>query len=149
MSELSANQTSQTFTTHSPSMVFTKSIFSSLSDRIGLLAAWVSNINTNFKSKFRRSGNKNRKEVGGIRQMDELPIANAFPPRYLLLCISTWKGYYLTQMLPVNLNVSNDEILFSQLKSAYHSQVGMWKRIISLRCIKDIRFVRVSDILLN
>lgn len=149
MSELGANQNSQASSTNAPSLASALNLFSSLGDRMELLTAFVSTILANFRGNLTRSGKNRNQGSRAVEEMDELPIANALPPRYLLLCISMWKGYYFTQMLPVDLNVANDEMLFCQLKSAYHCQVGLWKRILSLRCIKDIRFVRVSTIFCN
>jgi hypothetical protein len=149
MSELGANQNFELFTTNVLSVKSTRKFLSSLNDRIGLLATLVSTITAKLKRKVGRSGNKDRVESREDQELGELPIANTLPPRYLLLCISIWKGYYLTQMLTINLNVSNDEVLFCQLKNAYHHQVGILKRMLSLRCIKDMRFVRVSNILFN
>jgi hypothetical protein len=149
MSELSANQNFEPFTTNSLSVESTRKFLSSLNDRIGLLATLVSTITAELKRKVRESDNKDRAESREVHELGELPIANTLPPRYLLLCISIWKGYYFTQMLPVDLNVSNDEVLFCQLKNAYHRRVGILKRMLSLRCINDVRFVRVSSILFN
>jgi hypothetical protein len=149
MSELSSNQNYESFTTNVLSVESTRKFFSSLNDRIGLLATLVSTITAKLKRMVRGSGNKDRVESREVQELGELPIANTLPPRYLLLCISMWKGYYFTQMLPVDLNVYNDEVLFCQLKNAYHRRVGILKRMLSLRCIKDMRFVRVSGILFN
>jgi hypothetical protein len=64
--------------------------------------------------------------------------------RFLLLCISQWKGYFKTRMIPVNLDLDSDEELFLMLRAEYIRMIGPWRRFISLRCLKDIRFVQVS-----
>jgi hypothetical protein len=149
MSELGANQNFESYTTNVLSIESTRKFFSSLNDRIGLLATLVSTITARLKRKVGLSGKEDRVHSRDVQELGVLPIANTLPPRYLLLCISMWKGYYFTQMLPVDLNVSSDEMLFCQLKNTYHRRVGTLKRMLSLRCIKDIRFVRVSHILSN
>lgn len=145
MSELGEIQSTHSFSTKLLSALSPRKIFSSLGDRVDLLTDWLSKTIINLR-KAGRSDKSNREESGDIQRLNELPIANVPPPRYLLLCISLWRGYYLTQMLPVDLNVSNDEILFCQLKASYHRQVGWWKRMLSLRFVKDVRFVRVSTV---
>ncbi|TVY58466.1 hypothetical protein LSUE1_G008733, partial [Lachnellula suecica] len=142
MGELSANRNPQTISTNLLPVGSIPNLFSSLRDRIGLLVIWASVMTAKLHRKAGRSGDTGGVELREAYELDGLPIANALPPRYLLLCISLWKGYYFTQLVPIDLNVSNDEALFCHLKSAYHCQVGIWKRMLSLRCIKDIRFVR-------
>ncbi|KAL8910556.1 MAG: hypothetical protein Q9171_004138 [Xanthocarpia ochracea] len=64
--------------------------------------------------------------------------------RYLLLCISQWRGYYLTGMVPVDLRIASDDDLFRRMKVEYMTMLGPWRRFLSLRYLKDIRFVQFN-----
>lgn len=83
----------------------------------------------------------------GLRTGLELDSQRRESDRYLLLCISQWRGYYLTGMVPVDLRRVSDDDLFRRMKVEYMTMLGPWRRFLSLRYLKDIRFVQVRSFL--
>ena len=63
--------------------------------------------------------------------------------RHLLLCVSQWKGYYMTKMVAVDLHLSSDAQIFRRMKIEYNRMIGAWRRFLSLRRLIHIRFVQV------
>jgi hypothetical protein len=120
MRELTGNQTSRAALQTRPFMSVMRKLTSSLRDRINILTAWGSTFIIRLSNTLEPGDSSSSSPVDTTSaiELDELPFANALPPRYLLLCVSLWKGYYFTHMLPVDLNVSSDEYLFCQLKIA-------------------------------
>jgi hypothetical protein len=71
-------------------------------------------------------------------------LSSTLSQRFLFLCISQSRGYVKTTMIPVDLDLNSDGELFLKLKSEYLKLVGPFRRYLSLRSLKDIRFVQVS-----
>jgi hypothetical protein len=65
--------------------------------------------------------------------------------RFLLLCISKWRGYFKTRMIPIDLEFESDVELFQRLRTEYIQMIGPWRLFLSLRCLRDIIFVQVRN----
>ena len=65
--------------------------------------------------------------------------------RHLLLCVSQWKGYYLTKMVAIDLHLSSDAQIFRRMKVEYNRMIGSWRRFLSLKRLNAIRFVQVRS----
>jgi hypothetical protein len=66
--------------------------------------------------------------------------------RYLLLCLSQWKHDYLrTKLIRIQLLYKSDEELFKCLRTECLEMIRWWQSILSLKRLKDIRFVKVCS----
>jgi hypothetical protein len=83
-------------------------------------------------------------EEDSSQEMTDLHGDNTYPHKFLFLCISQWRRYYMTKMISVNVNINSDDVLFRLLRSNYALMIGPWRRILSLRYVSDIRFVQVK-----
>lgn len=65
--------------------------------------------------------------------------------KFLFLCISQWKRYYITKIVSIDLEtIKSDKALFQLLRKNYNIMIGPWRRFLSLKYISDIRFVQVK-----
>jgi hypothetical protein len=63
--------------------------------------------------------------------------------RHLQLCITRQKKFMDTTYCTINLDVKNDGELYEKLHSQYIALLGFWGRLLSLKKIGHIRFVKV------
>ena len=92
-------------------------------------------------------GDRNDREDEAQRETHQ--ESSESKPRHLLLCISQWRGYYKIELAPIDLRIDSDAQLFRDLRDKYKRTVGPWRRFLSLRYLKDIRFVRVHTYLVH
>ncbi|KAF2439586.1 hypothetical protein P171DRAFT_125938 [Karstenula rhodostoma CBS 690.94] len=63
-------------------------------------------------------------------------------PKHLQLCITRHRRYTQTRYTSHSLNMDSDKTLHDLLRKQYTELVGRWKRLLSLRQISQIRFVK-------
>jgi hypothetical protein len=68
---------------------------------------------------------------------------NVVPPMFLFLCVTTQRAYTRTQKTNICIQSDNDESLFRRIRVEFNRTMGSWRRVLALRKLKEIRFVKV------
>jgi hypothetical protein len=127
-------------TTQSAPRRLLKNFSSSVHDRLNALTRIFSGIIDEWRHK--KDGDKDSSNSG--QHTIDVHEDGPHPYGFLFLCISHWKRYYMTKMVPISLEISSDDALFQLLRVNYNSMIGPWRRFLSFRYVSDIRFVQVN-----
>lgn len=65
-------------------------------------------------------------------------------PRFLFTCVTQERNYRLTEMVPIRLDLSEDDELFGRMREAFKAVLGYWRRYMMVKRLVDIRFVKVG-----
>jgi len=75
------------------------------------------------------------------------PYGPEAPRRYLFLCITQFRRYERTAMVPICVDVQDDDGLFLRLREEYNRIVGPLRRVLCLKRLAAIRFAKVGLLL--
>ncbi|OCK79796.1 hypothetical protein K432DRAFT_382736 [Lepidopterella palustris CBS 459.81] len=125
-------------TTHSAPRRMLKNFSSSVYDRLNALTGILSKTINGWRHK----NYDDEDPSNNGHRMTDVHKDESCHYKFLFLCISQWKRYYMTKMVPINLKVNSDDALFQLLRMNFNLMIGPWRRFLSLRYVSDIRFVQ-------
>lgn len=93
---------------------------------------------------FRRGEEEDDGPMGHPSTDVEMEQHDSNSKRYLFVCLTQWRRYYRTKMVPICMNIGCDDDMFLLLRKRFEKSTGHWRRAVGFKRLTDIRFVKVS-----
>lgn len=94
-------------------------------------------------AQLRRGNEEDDSRGGGSISNGEAENRGTSSDRYLFVCLTRWRRYYRTVLLPICMTTGSDEELFCLLRRKFQEKSTAWRRVLGFKRVTDIRFVKV------